>query len=156
MNRAKVVEVSTHLAATPDRVWDEVRRPALLLHIAAPLVRFEPVDPPTLPEQYAEGDYRMAMRLYGVVPLGEQVISISYPEPQNGTRFIRDNGYSDTIHRWDHLISIAPEGTGTRYADRIEIDAGWRTPALVAFAHLFYRHRQKRWRQLIARDFAYS
>ncbi len=156
MSQAKVVEVTTHLAATPDRIWEEVRKPQLLLHIAAPLVIFKPVDPPTLPDHYTEGDYRMAMRLFGLIPIGEQVISVSYPEPQNGTRFIRDNGYSDTIKRWDHLISIAPEGDGTRYTDRVEIEAGWRTPAIVAFANVFYRHRQRRWRTLIARDFAYS
>lgn len=35
-----IVQVSTHLAARPSEVWEHVQTPALLRHVAAPLVTF--------------------------------------------------------------------------------------------------------------------
>lgn len=148
-----VVEIATLLDAPPDRVWAEVQRPALLMFVAAPMVRFRPVDPPTLPEVWADGPHLLAMSLRGVVPLGVQTIDISRPPPEGGVRFLRDDGHSASIRRWDHLITVAPDGDGTRYADRVEIDAGWRTPIVAAFARRFYAHRQARWRALVAAGF---
>ncbi len=50
---------------------------------------------------------------------------------------------------WNHDIVVEPVDERTcRYTDRIVIDAGPLTLAVVGFAHLFYRHRQRRWRRL--------
>jgi hypothetical protein len=56
---------------------------------------------------------------------------------------------------WDHWIEIAPESSGTRYLDRIHLDAGLLTPLIAAFAAIFYNYRQKRWRKLVRSNFAY-
>jgi hypothetical protein len=58
--------------------------------------------------------------------------------------------------RWDHWIAIEPERRGTRYTDTVHIDAGLLTPLIVAFARIFYRHRQRRWRRLAKSGFAYD
>ena len=57
---------------------------------------------------------------------------------------MRDDGHSAFIERWNHLMSVEPDDGGTRYTDRIEIDAGIATPIIAAFARRFYAHRQKR------------
>lgn len=48
---------------------------------------------------------------------------------------------------------MIPEGPGTRYLDEIEIEieieGGRLTPLFAAFAHVFYRYRQARWRRLV-------
>jgi len=50
---------------------------------------------------------------------------------------------------WNHDISFREVGPGkVSYTDEIEIQAGCLTPAIWLFAHLFYRHRQRRWKVL--------
>lgn len=152
----RTVELSCLLAAPADRVWEEVNRPRLLLHVARPMIRFAPIDPPRFPERWADGPHLVSMRLGGVLPLGRQVIEVSRPAPRDGARLLLDRGRSASIRRWDHLIAVAPEGDGTRYTDRVEIDAGPRTPLVAAFARRFYAHRQRRWRRLAASGFDYG
>ncbi|MEM8725243.1 MAG: hypothetical protein AAGE86_06960 [Pseudomonadota bacterium] len=58
-------ELSTNLASAPDTVWAQVKRPALFLHVAAPLVRFSPIGDRSFPEEWSEREYRGSMRLLG-------------------------------------------------------------------------------------------
>lgn len=150
------IELEAVLPADPDRVWQEVNRPALLDFVAAPLLRFAPLDPPHFPEVWEHRDYLVAMRFMGVLPVGRQTISISHPAPEGAARFVRDNGYGAMIRRWDHLITIEPAPGGTRYVDRLILEAGVLTPAIALFARVFYAHRQRRWRKLAAHGFTYG
>ena len=155
--RPVTVELSTVLSASPDRVWEEVNRPALLCHVSGPLLTFEPLTPAAFPERWAEQEYTVLLRLFGIVPVGWQVIGIEQKPPEGALRRLRDNGRSRLIQRWDHLITVEPEGPEhTRYTDRIEIDAGWLTPLIWAFARALYAHRQRRWRRLVASGFRYE
>lgn len=150
-----IVEQSTTLACTPDETWSRVRTSALLLHVAAPLIRFTPKGPDPFPNIWQPGEYRAWVWLFSIIPAGWQAVVISEPAPQGATRFIRDNGYSPLIRRWDHWITIAPGAGGTTsYTDRVEIEAGLLTPIIAGFARLFYAHRQRRWRALAKSGFA--
>lgn len=152
---ARVVELSSTLDCTPDEAWDRVSTSALLLHIAAPLIRFTPKGGKAFPAIWEPGEYRAWMWLLGVLPIGWQAVVISKPEPQGQTRFVRDNGYGPLIRRWDHWIEISPGPHGTTtYTDRVAIEAGLLTPLIAAFARVFYAHRQRRWRQLAGTGFA--
>ncbi|MBP2621254.1 hypothetical protein ACVRXQ_07520 [Streptococcus panodentis] len=78
--------------------------------------------------------------------MGRQAVVISYP---TGSDFsLLDDGHSQLIKQWRHLIQLNPEGQGCRYQDILEIEAGLLTPLLAGFARLFYRHRQRRWLKL--------
>lgn len=146
------VEVSSHLDASPDTVWSALQRPDTLRYVSAPLIRFVPVDPPVLPELWAEGEYGVGMWFLGIVPIGSQTIRISWPDPVGQSRFIRDNGRGRLASRWDHPISVVPEGDGTRYTDRIEVEAGWLTGPVAGFARIFYAHRQRRLNRFLNTD----
>lgn len=150
------IELETVLEAHPDRVWSELRRPRLLFHVAAPVIRFRPRRPRIFPEIWRDGTYVAAIRLYGVLPLGPQTIVISYPEPSGGTRRLRDDGYGGVIRRWDHLMEVAPHPDGTLYRDTVAVEAGWLTRPVAAFARFYYSHRQRRWRALVAAGFDYD
>ncbi|AHM05363.1 hypothetical protein roselon_03092 [Roseibacterium elongatum DSM 19469] len=148
----QIVTRHTRLNAPPDAVLAAVTSPRVLCHIAAPLIRFAPVDPPDWPARFAPGPHVVAMYGIGWVPLGRQVIDISYPEatPEKDALVARDNGHSAMIRRWDHWIIIRPDGAGgSHYTDRVEIEAGWRTGAVALFARLFFAHRQSRLRALL-------
>lgn len=140
------LETSLPIAAAD--AFARVRTPALLEHVAAPLLRFVPIDPPVFPPFWAESDYRVQVKLFGVVPLGRQTIAISIGALE-GAFAVRDNGSGDLAQRWDHRITIVPDGEGRcTYRDEVEIEAGPLTPIVWAFANYFYRHRQRRWRKL--------
>jgi len=145
------IVLHTHLEASPDQVWDWLEQPAVLREVTKPLMTFKPIEPDAFPERWDERDYLCALRLWGLIPLGRQVIDITLPPFEGYKRFVRDNGHSARIKRWDHLITIEPEGEGTRYEDRLDLDAGLLTPLVAAFAKVFYGHRQSRWRELVKR-----
>jgi hypothetical protein len=152
------VTLSTWLPCAPDVAWDAVRRPALLEHVAAPLVRFVPIAPARFPERWDEGDHVVALRLFGVIPLGRQHIVTSFAPVERapaGPRYgVRDDGRGWVARRWDHRIVIeaGPDG-GTRYTDVVDVEAGPLTAGVWLFAQLFYRWRQHRWRRLTADGF---
>lgn len=152
---------ATILDCPPERVWQEVQTTKVLAYVTAPLVVFEPVEPPALPEVWAEKRYLVRMRLFGRLPFSTQWIVISRPvvETTPGRQHyeLRDNGHGDVIATWDHRIILRETANGhTHYADLVEVKAGLLTPLIWAYASLFYRYRQHRWRRLVERNFVYS
>lgn len=145
-----IVELSTTLRAPANVCVAAVMTPSLLRYVAAPLVYFESVAPADWPSRWTTGPFPVRMKLFGLLPLGEQTIDISMPSASPDCFALRDNGHSRLIPRWDHLITIEATDDGARYTDRVEIEAGWRTPFVGLFARLFYAHRQRRWRRLAA------
>ena len=146
------VELSTTLQAPADQVWRWVQRPALLNWVAAPLVKFRPIQPTTLPDVWADGEYRVSMLLFGVLPMGSQVIRIHREEGLAGDRSARslvDMGEGDLVKAWHHRIRVVPESAGTtHYTDSVVVEAGPLTLFVWMFAQVFYRHRQRRLRDL--------
>lgn len=148
-------EVSTHLDTPPQTVWDHVMRPALMCHVSFPLVVFVSREQGGFPDRWPEGPHRVWMWQFGFLPLGPQMIGIEIGPHDGETRHLRDNGTGLLARVWDHRIEVAPEAGGTRYTDRLRIDARWLTPLVWAFAMLFYRWRQSRWRALVRNGFKY-
>ena len=150
----KTVTLSTFLDAAPETVWRHVQTSRLLDYVTSPLIRFRPHDPDGFPDTWVPGDFKATMYLFGVLPIGVQVIGIRFPDSQHhGVRTLRDEGHGTAARVWDHLIHVEAENGGTRYTDAVTIDAGWRSPFVAAFARMFYGHRQKRWRRLVAEGF---
>jgi hypothetical protein len=154
------VERSTRLRAEPERVWQQVNRPAALQYVARPLLSFEPVDPPAFPDTWQPREYRVRLKLFGLIPMGWQIMGVEFPDDDRAVdearfpRHLRDNGRGLLIRRWDHRISIDADASGgarmTRYTDRVDIDAGVLTAPVALFARVFYAHRQRRWRRLLS------
>jgi ligand-binding SRPBCC domain-containing protein len=152
------ISISTILDAPVQQVWDHVQTSRLLDYVAAPFIRFVPDNKSTYPERWTKGEYRVRMMLFGIMPIGWQIIGISYPAvDDSNTYLLRDNGRGALIKKWDHLITVKMrDGNHTEYSDDVEIKAGLLTPFVTLYASFFYRHRQRRWRRLAAADFAYE
>lgn len=145
------VSLSTRIAMSPDDVWQRVQTPELLMHIAAPLVRFELLEPADATNFSVSDRFLVRLTLLGFLPFGTQWIvpTIHLNEAAPWPKRLRDNGHSALIKTWDHWITVEPDGNGgTRYRDDVEVKAGLLTPFIWAFAQIFYRHRQRRWRAL--------
>lgn len=151
-----LVEVTTWLPAPPERVWELLQQPATLLRVSAPLLRFTPRQG-RFPDRWVPGEYQMGVKLYGLIPLDDQIVGIEFPAHSgpghalrdNGRACARDGGPGGLITRWDHTMLVMPEGDGTCYTDRVEVEAGALTGAAALFARTLYRHRQKNWRRLV-------
>lgn len=151
------VRLSTPLNAPPDWVAAQLQSTAVFHHITAPLVRFRLPGGAPWPAHWSPGELRVQMWLLGLLPMGPQTvrISIEAPAQAGGWPTLRDNGEGMLMRRWDHHITLQalPDGR-TLYTDDTEVVARhlpWlMTPLSAAFAQLFYRHRQRRWRQLAA------
>lgn len=146
---------TVHLPARPERVWEHVQTPRLMQYVGKGLVRFAPAGGKRFPDKWTEGEHKAWLYLFGIIPLGWQVIGIELPPGDGPGRQLRDNGHSPLIRRWDHRIIIEPEGTGTRYTDSIAIEAGFLRPVIARAADIFFAHRQRRLKAIAERDFVY-
>ncbi|XWW48624.1 hypothetical protein JYG30_25185 (plasmid) [Fibrella sp. USSR17] len=142
------IMLSTVLAISAEATFDQVKRPALLHYVAHPLIRFRPITP--FPATWQEGTYETEMYLFGLIPLGRQLIRIELPDqPADSSFQVRDNGQGHLASTWDHWIFIEPINEGQcRYTDNVTIRAGLLTAFVWAFALGFYAWRQYRWKQL--------
>ncbi|MBI5589142.1 MAG: hypothetical protein HY881_01535 [Deltaproteobacteria bacterium] len=148
---------TSEFAIDAEIAWQEVLKPRLLDFVAYPMLRFEYLDPATRPAIWNPGNYLVDMRVLGLIPFGTQVIGIEIPDDTGAVRQLRDNGHSRLIRTWDHRVMVEPLGYGRcRYTDEIHVQAGLLTPFIWMFAWIFYRHRQRRWKKLIAAGFDYS
>lgn len=148
------LSLETSLECSFEEASDALERPALFLHIAAPLVTFRPTRGTVVPDRWAEGTYWFAMRLFGLIPLGEQAVVIELPRTSEAdVLHVRDRGHSLLLRLWDHRITLQRREDETLYRDDLELDAGFLTPLVGLGVRLFFQHRQRRWRRLAASGF---
>lgn len=152
------VEIRSILECPVADAWEAVQNIDLLKYVSAPLVVFIPLDPPSFARQWDGKPYLVKMRLFGLIPMGKQKIvpSIEMEDstPGSAEYHLRDNGSGSLAKRWDHMIVMKERPDGrTDYLDRVVVEAGVLTPSVWAFASVFYRHRQRRWRKLAKLDF---
>ena len=146
-----LARISTTFDCTAEQLWDEISRPASLRFVAAPLLHFAPLVPGELDGEWVVGKtYALRLSLLGFLPAGEHRITLERIDQEANLIESRESGALAPI--WNHTIRFHPlENGGLHYTDEIEIQAGLLTGVIWAFAHLFYRHRQRRWKILLRR-----
>jgi hypothetical protein len=152
------LRVSTVLDCAPERAWIHTLRTDLLNRVTRPLLRFEPLDPASLPAIWADGGASV-VRLWAldVVPVGTHRIETSVEAldstPGGQVYCLRDDGRGTLASRWDHRMIVEEvDGSRTRYTDDIRIEAGALTPLLWLGAHVLYRYRQYRLRGVLTSE----
>ena len=130
-----------------------IRRPASLAYVSAPLLYFQLLedgeDEDWLAEEWVVGrEYALQLFLWRWIPLGRHWITLV--EVDLAANTIRSHERGTLAPVWKHTIQFMPVGENQLYySDEIEIQAGPVTPLVWLFAHIFYRHRQRRWRKLL-------
>ena len=145
------VHIECVLDCPAEKVWQEVQQSALLLEVVEPLAHIKPVDSAKFPQAWIEGEtVRCKSYLFGVIPLGTRTIRLERID--QAAHEIQSRERDQLIDRWDHLIRVAATRDGrTRYSDEIVIEAGVATRLVWLFAHLLYRHRQRKWQHVARR-----
>lgn len=142
------------LDCAPDTAWDAIRSPRVLCDVSAPLTVFESLEEGGFPERWEAGDHPVRVRAGGIVPLGDQIIGISFPDLR-GVRAMRDTGRGLSgplalISSWQHTLTVAPTADGrTLYRDQLQFEAGALTPVLWPMYWAFWQWRGIRMRQLL-------
>jgi hypothetical protein len=141
------VQLKLVLDASPDAVWAALRSPAVLAEVAHPFFSFDPLAPGGLPDAWTEGEHPVAASvLWGMIPVGEQVIDIRFRK-RGAVRIVEDaggpiSGALAVVTGWRHRMAVseAPDGR-TLYRDRLDISAGVLTPFVWVGAWLFWQWR---------------
>lgn len=148
---------SSILDAAPGDVEGILHTSDVLRFVAAPLVYFTSREKGGFPALWEQGEHRVFMWCLGFIPFGPQTIDISWGKDAAGDFWVRDDGSGLLVRRWDHRIFVRPAPGGkTQYTDEVEIEAGLLTPFVWAFAAVFYRWRQRRWKTYLKRRQAAS
>jgi hypothetical protein len=136
----------------PDAAWRYIRSPAGLREVSSPLMVFSSLEPDGFPDVWPEGDHPVSVKGLGVVPLGEQIITIGYPPERDGVRLVRDTGHGvsgifTSVTHWEHTMSVAPFSDGrTLYRDQLVFEAGRITLLMWPVYWLFWQWRGIRMR----------
>jgi hypothetical protein len=123
-----------------------VKKADTLRYITRGVLGFRPLAP--VPETLGAGDVvRIRLLFFHLLPAWKHEIRIV--EVDEDARQITTAEHGGAIKTWNHVIKVEPGvDSRARYTDRIEIEAGPLTALVWAYAQLFYRYRQRRWRRL--------
>jgi hypothetical protein len=141
--------ISTHFDCTAQELWEKISQPQSLQFVSSPLLRFKPLEKGALDDEWTVGKtYALKLYFLNLVPFGRHNIKLVTIDKASNTIESHENGTLAPV--WNHTIRFRQVEPGRlHYTDEIEIQAGWRTVAVWAFAHLFYRYRQRRWKKLL-------
>ena len=103
------------------------------------------------PEAFEEGQVlETRLLLFNVIPAWKHRLRLIRVDHENMEIDSREDG--GFIRRWNHRKWIEDQSEHScLYTDEIDIRAGILTWLIWAYAHLFYRYRQKRMRQMADR-----
>lgn len=144
-----IAHISTQLACTENELWQKISKPKSLQFVASPILAFAPVEPGVLDSEWEVGrDYPLRLYFLQFIPIGRHTIRLVKVDRDQNIIISHENGLLAPV--WNHSISFQETKPGlVSYTDEIEIRAGWLTPFVWLFAHVFYRHRQRRWKVLL-------
>jgi ligand-binding SRPBCC domain-containing protein len=140
-------EVSSLVAASPDRVWERIITPAGINHELRPWMRM------TLPRGVERIDLdsvelgvpigRSWVLLLGVLPFEYDDVTLIELEP--GRRFLERSPMLSQ-RTWQHERIVEPSAGGSRVTDRIRMEPRLGLPArpLVPVFRAVFRHRHRR------------
>ena len=129
----------THRYATPpDAVWEIATDYGAVAQVCAPLLSFE-----GLPDgQVCAGQViEVRVRLFGLLPPEAYRMEVVACDPI--ARRFRSREFGMGVRDWIHDLHVLPDGRGSKIEERIEIEAGWKTPLVALWAQLLYRYRHR-------------
>ena len=144
-----IARISTYFDCTEEKLWEKIIEPKSLQFVASPILSFRPLVKEELDDEWVIGKtYELKLYFLNILPLGRHRIKIVTIDKESNTIISNESGMLAPI--WNHTIWFRQvEQSKLSYTDEIEIKAGWLTVAIWVSAHMFYRHRQKRWKILL-------
>ena len=140
-----IVHKSSVFPAPGDVIFQKLQQLETLQYIAKPYATFEPVDDAVhIWTVGSTSSYRF--RLFGCIPFGTHTIHIVRFDPDQ----VSSRERNEHVPVWNHDIMMEQiDKDHTKYTDRVEIQAGWKTVFIWLWAKAFYAHRQRKWVRLL-------
>lgn len=128
-----------------ERVADALQDPMMMQRVAAPFIRFTPIEPMSFPTRWVKGStYRMRLALLGFLPMGWQQMTITNEaQPEKFT--LIDTGPGQIVKQWDHRVDLTSVPGGTRYHETLILAAGLMTPIVWLGMSVVMWWRRRRW-----------
>ena len=148
------VTLRLELDAYPDAVWAILHDPRALAAVVAPLMELEPVGHRRFPPTWTPGDHLVRLRLFGVLPLGDQRIRLSTSR-RGDARILEDSGgpvsgVLGLVTGWRHRMAVSPlPGGRTLYRDRLDVSAGVLTPFVWLGLWAIWQYRARGIRRVV-------
>lgn len=140
-----IVKKSSVFPASRYEVFEKLQKLETLQTVAKPYATFEPIET-TEPAWKVGSTSTYRLCLFGVIPFGIHRIHIFRFDPG----CVSSHERNEHVPVWNHNITMVPiDENHTEYTDKIEIQAGWKTPFIWLWANAFYAHRQRRWIRLL-------
>lgn len=145
-----IARITSTFEYTENDFWKKIIEPKSLQYVASPILSFHPIAGEDLGAEWVTNKtYKLMLRLFRIIPLGFHHIKVITIDRVSNTVVTNESGLLAPV--WNHTVIFSQIGQRKlRYTDEIEIGAGMLTPAVWLFAHLFYRHRQRRWKRLLS------
>ena len=140
-----IVQKTSVFPADRNTVFQKLQQLKTLQTIAKPYACFEPIGEAVSTWTVGStSSYRF--RLFGLIPFGTHTIRIVRFDPEG----VSGQEGNEHVPVWNHDIRMEPiDANHTRYTDRVEIKAGWKTVLVWLWANAFYAHRQRKWIKLL-------
>jgi hypothetical protein len=138
---AIIVEITAHYDADPDSLFRSALRFSEMADAMAGMATYAGFP---ASDTACEGDTIIVdVTFWGVFKQKGHRMFVERLDPDQ--RIVQSRESGNGIKRWDHELSIQPDGTLAVWRDVIVIDAGWRTPLMARFAAFIYarRHRHR-------------
>jgi len=143
-----IVQKTSLFPASRETVFRKLQQLETLQTIAKPYATFEPIGE-TLTSWAVGSTSAYRFRLFGAIPYGTHTIYILRFDPDG----ISSREGNEHVPVWNHEIRLVEtDESHTRYTDRVEIRAGWKTPFIWLWANAFYAHRQRKWIRLLEQE----
>jgi len=145
--KTKTICISTVFPASVEVIWAKLQKLSTLQYITAPYMTFKPINNISgVWKENSSTDYNL--KLFTVIPFGVHTIKVI--QFDKTTLSVYTNETSKFIPVWNHRIVLKKLDNGfTLYTDIVEIKAGWKTIFIYLWGNLFYRHRQRKWLNLL-------
>lgn len=146
-----IATISSKFECSTSELWDQISQTDSLQYVCAPILTFQPVHPNGLDGDWSPGQtYELTLRFLGLLPLGRHDITIIEIDPKKNRIVSSESG--KLAKTWNHTIEFTEVSQDKiKYTDEVEIRAGLLTVPIWLFAHIFYRHRQRRWQNLLTK-----
>lgn len=129
----------THDYPAPARaVWDIATDMESYREAMGRLMAFDGLPSGTI-EEGQRVDLRVS--LFGIMPW--QDYSMTVEACDHDAMTFQSDEHGAGVRSWRHHLSVEDTAHGSRLTDRVEVDAGWKTPLFALWARVVYRARHK-------------
>lgn len=141
--------IQTTLPYSAAEAWQMLLQRDAFLYITRGMLGFKGAE--AWPEFFEEGQViETRLLFFSFIPAWKHTLRLARVDHENMEIASREEG--GFVRRWNHRKWIEEKSERSCLCtDEIDIDAGLLTWLIWAYAHIFYRYRQRRMRQMAVR-----